>query len=225
MQWLSHVLTLLANDLRIEWRSKDVLTAMFMFALIVITVFAVLFEPGSRLLKEVIPGLLWAALLFAANLGMNRAFVREMENSGMTGLRMCPVPRSAIYTAKLVSQLIYMLLTAVMILPVLMVFFDMPMPRQPLLFAFILVCGSAGFAAVGTLLTAMTVRTRARDMMLPLLLFPLTVPVILSAVKGTTRAMLAESPQTILPWLRILIGYDIIMITVCVLLFDYVIDD
>ena len=225
MNWLRQTAVLLLKDLRIEWRGKEVLTAMIMFAFIVITVFAVVFDPVLTKFEKVIPGILWTALFFAGNLGMNRAFVREMENDALSGLLVCPVPRSAVYTAKLINQVILMLIAAVIVLPVLVVFFDMRMPLQPEIFISILFLGSAGFSAVGTLLATMALKTRARDMMLPVLLFPVTVPVILASVKGTSLAMYSASDNAALPWLRILVGFDVIMITACLMLYDHVIDD
>ncbi|MDZ7723840.1 MAG: heme exporter protein CcmB [candidate division KSB1 bacterium] len=223
MIWLRQMSTLLFKDLRIEWRSKDVMIAMLMFAFIVITVFAIVFD-GTE--KTLIPGILWAALLFAGNLGMNRSMEREIENSALTGLRVCPVSRSAIYVGKLLSQLIFMLLTAAIVLPLLIVFFNMQMPIQPLRFGLILLLGCIGYSAAGTFLAAMALQTRARDLMLPILLFPLTVPVILAAVRGTTLTLYSEASSGFLSaWLRLLLVFDIIMITACILLFEYVIDE
>lgn len=225
MRWLRQMSALLIKDLRIEWRSKDVLTAMLMFALIVITVMTVAFEPGCGELNTIIPGVIWITLLFAGNLGLNRSFAREMENGALDGLRVCAVARSAIYVAKFASQVILMMLTAAIVWPIMVLFFDLGSLAHPLLFILILLLGSTGFSAAGTLLATMAIKTRTRDMMLPILLFPITVPVILAAVKGTALTLYSESIDAVFSWLHILIAFDVIMITACVILYDYVIDD
>ena len=226
MIWLRQMTTLMGKDLRIEWRSKDVMIAMLMFAFIVITVFAIVFDPASGATHSLVPGILWAALLFAGNLGMNRGIEREIENNALNGLRVCPVSRSAVYVGKLLSQLIFMLVTAVIVLPFLIVFFDMNMPARPLCFVCILLLGCIGYSASGTFLAAMAVKTRARDLMLPVLLFPLAVPVILAAVRGTTLVWYSgTSSGYIAAWLRMLLAFDVIIITACILMFDYVMDE
>ena len=196
---------------------------MLVFALLVILIFnfAIALQPALR--ATITPGVLWVTFAFAGTLGLNRSMAIEKDRGCLDGLLLAPVDRSAIYFGKTLSNLAFMLIVAVIVLPVYSLLYNINI-FKPGLFLVVLL-GSIGYVAVGTLLASMAVQTRTRDVLLPVLLFPVIVPVLLAAVKATGGFLQALPMTEIWPWLNILIAYDVILTAVAFIVFDYVIEE
>jgi heme exporter protein B len=211
------------KDVLSEIRTKEIVTAVLVFALLVLVIFNFAFDPASGTTARIAPGILWVAFTFAGILGLNRIFATEKENSRLAGLRLCPVDRMVIFWGKLAGSFTFMLVIAAVITPIFLVLFNLPLflPRL----ALIIVLATLGFTSVGTLFSALAMNIRARDIMLPILFLPLVVPVIIGAVE-TTTSVLAGSPWSdMLTWLEIMIAFDIIYLVVATLMFEFVIEE
>jgi len=217
------VLAIAWKDLAAEMRSCELLSAMLVFALLVILIFNFAIELTPSLRATVTPGVLWVTFAFAGTLGLNRSMAIEKDRSCLDGLLLAPVDRSAIYFGKMISNLVFMLVVEAIVLPVYSVLYNTNLFVPGLLLVILL--GSLGYVAVGTLLASMAVQTRTRDVLLPILLFPVLVPVLLAAVKAS-GGFLQELPfEQILPWLNLLIGYDVIFLAVGYMVFDFVVEE
>ncbi len=221
MGFLAKVGTILWKDLRAELRTKDILTSMFVFAFLVIVIFNFAFELQRLEPEAIAPGVLWVAFTFAGVLGLNRSFVLEKDKGCLEGLMLCPVDRGAIYLAKMVGNIIFISLMETIALPLFLALSNLPLPWE-LLPIFLL--GTIGFAAVGTLFAAISVNTRTREVMLPVLLFPVTVPVIIAAVKATGVVFAGGSLGGAGGWLNLLISFDAIFLVVAFVTFEYVLE-
>jgi len=222
MQFLNKVLAIVWKDVVAELRTKELFSSMFVFALLMIVIFSFSFDLRVERVAEVAPGVLWVTFAFAGTLELNRSLATEVEGARLDGLLLAPMERSTIYFGKMLGNLVFILAIEALMLPIFSAVFDLNLLQPGLLFTVLL--GTIGFAAVGTLLSTMAVNTRAREVLLPVLLFPIILPVVLSAVK-ITAGMLDGQPWTdMAPWLRLLIGFDIIFATVCYMTFDYVVE-
>jgi heme exporter protein B len=194
---------------------------MFVFALLMIVIFSFSFDLRVDRVAEVAPGVLWVTFAFAGTLELNRSLATEVEGARLDGLLLAPMERSTIYFGKMLGNLVFILAIEALMLPIFSAVFDLNLLQPGLLLTVVL--GTIGFAAVGTLLSTMAVNTRAREVLLPVLLFPIILPVVLSAVKITAGMLDGQAWIDMAPWLRLLIGFDIIFATVCYMTFDYVV--
>jgi heme exporter protein B len=211
------------KDLAAELRSRELLSAMLVFALLVILIFNFTIELQPGLRSTITPGVLWVTFAFAGTLGLNRSMAVEKDRGCLDGLLLAPVDRSAIYFGKVLSNLAFMLIVEIIVLPIYSVLYNINLFNVGLLLVILL--GSTGFAAIGTLLSSMAVQTRTRDVLLPILLFPVIIPVLLAAVKAS-GGFLEQLPMSeIWPWFNILIAYDVIFIAVAFMVYDYVIEE
>jgi heme exporter protein B len=217
------VFAVVAKDLSAEMRSREVFSAMLVFALLVILIFNFALELDRQARENVTAGVLWATFAFAGTLGLNRSMAIEKDRGCLDGLLLAPVDRSAIYFGKVISNLAFMLLVELVVLPVYTILYDINLFNPGLLLVILL--GSIGYIVVGTLLSAMSVQTRTRDMLLPILLFPVILPVLISAVKASAGYLQHDAFDTILPWLNLLAVYDVIFIAVSFMVFDYVVEE
>jgi len=213
------------KDLSAELRSRELISAMLVFALLVILIFnfALDLDPASRRDPTITAGVLWVIFVFAGTLGLNRSMAIEKDRGCMDGLLLAPVDRSSIYFGKVLGNLIFMLLVEVIVLPIYSILYNVNLLNPGLLMVILL--GSVGYVAVGTLLAAMAVQARTRDILLPILLFPIVLPVILAAVKASTGFLDGSEMELIRPWLNLLIVYDIIFSAVAFMVFDYVVEE
>ncbi len=225
MKFVKQVAAIAWKDILSELRTKEMLSSMLIFCLLVIVIFNIAFDPGSSYLEELVPGILWVAFTFAGTLGLNRSMISEQENGCLQGLLLCPIDSSAIYVGKLVGNILFILLAEVIILPLVAVLYNVTL--LPVLVKLLVVIGlsTLGFSAVGTLLSAMAVNTRTREILLPILLFPVEVPVIIAAVKSTARILQGEPWSEFALWLKLLISFDVIFLVLCFLTFEYVIGE
>ncbi len=216
-------LTVAWKDLLTEWRSREAFSAMLVFALLVIFIFnfALELKPAAR--AEISAGILWVTLCFAGALGLNRAWVSEKDRGCLDGLLLAPVDRAALYFGKLFSGWLILMLIAAVLLPVYGLLYNQNLILPGLLLFIAL--GVEGYLAVGTLLAAMAVQARSRDLLLPVLLFPVTLPALIAAVKAS-RALLSGLPWVdVQPWLMLLLAFDLIFTVVAWLAFDIVMEE
>jgi len=213
------------KDLSAELRSRELLSAMLIFALLVILIFnfALDLDPATRRQSTITSGVLWVIFVFAGTLGLNRSMAIEKDRGCLDGLLLAPVDRSAIYFGKALGNLVFMLMVELIVLPIYSLLYNVNLFNPGLLLVILL--GSIGYVAVGTLLAAMAVQARTRDILLPILLFPVVLPVILAAVKASTGFLDGSEMELIRPWLNLLLVYDIIFSTVAFMVFDYVVEE
>jgi heme exporter protein B len=219
------MLALLRKDLQIEFRTKETLASLLLLGLLTLLVLSFAFDPTSELRGEAAPGALWVAVIFAGVLGLNRSFLAERENDCLQGLLLCPVDRGTIYLAKTAGNFVFMMAAQVVIVPVFIFFFNLPLSRSLGGVLLSLVLGVLGFAALGTLFAAISVRTRTREVMLPLLLLPLVVPVFIAGVKVTERALAGKGLGDAAQWLNLMAGVDVIFLVVGWLTFEYAVEE
>lgn len=220
MIFLEQTLAILWKDIRSELRSKQTWMGMGMFALLVLVIFNFAFDLRVDNKAAIAPGALWVAFVFASLLGLGRTITAEREKGLMDRLLLCPVDRKAIYLAKLLGNLLFIGVVEVVALPVFAALFNVPLFGALLP---IVLLGTLGVAAVGTLFSAMAAATQARELLLPILVFPLIVPVVIGAVRATGDLMVA-SPNSP-PWLGLMTAFDVIFLSLSMLTFEFVIKE
>jgi heme exporter protein B len=211
------------KDLAAELRSRELLSAMLVFALLVILIFNFALELDARERANVTSGVLWVTFTFAGTLGLNRSMAIEKDRGCLDGLLLAPVDRSAIYFGKAIGNLVFMLVVELIVLPVYSVLYNTNLFLPGLILVILL--GSIGYVAVGTLLASMAVQTRTRDVLLPILLFPVVIPVVIAAVKSSGGFLQGIPMDEITPWINLLIVYDVIFTAVAFMVFDYVVEE
>ncbi len=213
------------KDLLIERHTRQTVSIMVVFSLTAVIVFNFALELKLDAARNVATGLLWITLLLAGTLGLNRSQANERENRSMDAVLLAPVDRSAIYLGKVVSILLLMLLLEVVLIPLFSVFFNKPFWQPQVILIFVL--GTIGYVAAGVLISAMTIQTRSRDVLLPILLLPLTLPSVLAAANAVAQFMLPETPawSDIQGSLALIIAYDLIVLTVGLLTFHFVVEE
>ena len=222
MGFLRKVLAVLWKDVRAEIRTKDIFSAMFVFALLSVVIFQFAFDLRIDNVRQVVPGVLWVSITFAGVLGLNRSFVLEKDKGSLEGLLLTPVDRGAIYLGKMLANLVFILVVEVFISPLSSVFFNVPLWLPEILL--VVVLGTIGFAAVGTVFSAMSVNTRAREVLLPILLLPVIVPVLIAGVRVTGGILDGESLGDLSNWLQLLIAFDVLYLAASFLTFDVVVE-
>jgi heme exporter protein CcmB len=209
------------KDLTIEVRSREVLLTTLLFAISVVLVFSFALVREGRAPDDVAAGILWVAISFSGTLAMGRTFERERYNDTLRALILAPADRPAIYVGKLLGLLILMVLVQVVLVPLVGLLFNAPLLLYPGMLAALLVLGTLGFAAVGTLFAAMLVRVRSRDSLLPILLYPITVPVMIAGVRGTAALFQATPDEPMARfWIAGLLVWDAIFITLALWTFE-----
>lgn len=198
---------------------------MLIFCLLVVVIFSFTFDPGSEYAKEAAPGILWVAFTFSGMLGLNRTFSHEVDTGSIHGILLAPLDRGAIYLGKTIGSFIFMFIVELFTLPVFIVLFDLNLESHLLQLVTVIFLATIGFVAVGTLFSAMTVHTKTRELMLPILLFPVMIPVILAAVNATGNILNLEEWSKISGWLRILVAFDVAFIVLSYLTFDFVVEE
>jgi heme exporter protein B len=211
------------KDLTAESRSRELFTAMLVFSLLVILIFNFALQLDIRTRQSVTAGVLWATFAFAGTLGLNRSMAMEKDRGCLDALLLAPVDRAAIYFGKVISNLVFMLLVEVIVLPVYSFLYNVNLFIAGLLLVILL--GSIGYIVVGTLLAGMTVQTRTRDLLLPILMFPVVIPILIAAVEASSGFLAHDNFSNILPWINLLVAYDIIFTAIAFMIFDYVIEE
>jgi heme exporter protein B len=213
------------KDVTVELRARERVNAMLFFAALVLFIFNFALGPDREKLREVAPGLLWLAFLFTGILGLRRSFQAERENDCFEELLLTPGDRESIYFGKLAGNVLFMAMAEALILPLFGILYNLDIWAELPGLALVALLGTVGFSTIGTLLAAMTAHLRAREVMLPLLLFPLTVPVILGSVRATEAILSGSGLGEVGHWLKLLAGFDVIFLVVCPLAFQFVLEE
>ncbi|MBI4928709.1 MAG: heme exporter protein CcmB [Anaerolineae bacterium] len=212
------------KDLAAELRSRELLSAMLVFALLVILIFNFALELDASTRATVTSGVLWTTFVFAGTLGLNRSLAIEKDRGCLDGLLLAPVDRTAIYFGKAAANLVFMLVVAAIVLPVYSVLYNTNLLAQPGLLLVILL-GAEGYTAVGTLLATMAVQTRTRDMLLPILLFPVVIPILVAAVKASSGFLQALPAEEVVPWINLLLVYDVVFTAAAFMVFEFIVEE
>jgi heme exporter protein B len=212
--------THLVKDLRIEWRSKEAINSMLFFALLVVVLFSLAFDPRGSFAREIAGGVLSVATMFASVSALNQAWAREIRHQVLDAQRMTPAPGAELFLAKVLANFLFVTIVQVLLAPVFLVMYNLSVLGQGWLLAVVLPLGTWALVANGTFFAALSIRSRNRELLLPLILFPIFIPALLAMVQATTAILTGESDPTL--WIKLLIGYDIIFTTVSLLLFDVV---
>jgi heme exporter protein B len=221
--FLRTVIAIVRKDLRAELRSRELISSMALFALLSILVFSFSLELDREARESAISGVLWVTVIYASTIGLNRSMAMEREQANLDGMLIAPVDRTAIFFGKLLGNLIFTVVVGLILLPIMTILYNKSL-IMPLVLA-IMLLGIVGFSTVGTLLATMTVQTRARESLLPIVMLPITLPMMLAAVRATT-GLLSGSPQDDgITWPQILIVLDVVYLAASFLLFEFVIEE
>ena len=221
MSFLRAVWLVLQKDLVIEFRSREILYTTVFFAVSAVLVFSFGFVREGVPTEGAAAGILWVAIAFSGTLALGRTFERERQGDTLRALMIAPVDRPALYLAKLAGMLALLFAVEALLVPLIAVLFQAPLGGHPLLMAGLLAAGTIGFASVGTLFAAMLVRSRSRDVLLPVLLYPMTIPVIIAGVRGTAALLQPEAePAMARMWLSVLVSFDVVFITLALWTFE-----
>jgi heme exporter protein B len=221
--YLRSVWAIIWKDLVAELRSRELLSSMLVFAILVIMIFNFALELDAKTRSSVTAGVLWVTFAFAGTLGLNRSMAIEKDRGCIDGLLLAPVDRSAIYFGKMIGNLIFMLIVEIVVIPIYSILYNVNLFNPGLILVILL--GSIGYVSVGTLLASMAVQTRTRDILLPILLFPVEIPVFIAAVKASMGFLQGLELNEIMPWINLLIVFDLVFTAVAFMLFDYVVEE
>ncbi len=223
MRFWSKVIAITWKDALSEMRTREIVSSVLVFALLVIVIFNFAFGASQETMRLVAPGILWVTFTFAGVLSLNRSFIPEKEEGCLEGLMACPISREVIYVGKMLGSLLFMLIIEAIALPVFTFLFNLNVLSLQLVV--ITVLTTVGFVAVGTLFSALAVNTKAREMVLPILFLPIVVPLIISAVKASELALSGEPWSSLASWLQIIVAFDAIFLVVSFLIFTYVVEE
>jgi heme exporter protein B len=227
MRYARYVLDHLQKDLRLEWRSRDSINGMLFFVLLVVVVFSIAFDPAGypTVTRQISGGILWVGLLFASMTALNQSWTREQRNQVLEAQRMAPSPASALFIGKVLANMIFVLAVEAVLAPIFVVFFNLHVLGNAWLLALILPLGTWALVVNGTFFAAFGLRARNRELLLPLIFLPLSIPAILMMVQATTGVLTAElDPIQIRTWITQLAGFDIIYTTAGILLFETILN-
>ena len=218
----SITLATLAKDLRLEWRSKDATNAMLFFALLVVVIFSFAFDPNAEEARQIAGGLVWVAFLFASSMALNQSWARELRHHVLDGFRASPAPANALFLGKAIGNFIFVGILEVIIAPLFMIFFNLRIVGSPWQLILVMLLGTWALVGNGAFFSAMSLRTRNRELMLPLLLFPISIPALLAMVGATTAVLTGASEPDL--GIKFLAVYNIVFTTAALLLFETVLE-
>ena len=223
--YLAQVKAIVWKDFINEFKTRELFSSMFVFALLVMLIFVFSINLSIINASEIGPGVLWVAILFAGTLGLNRSFTLEKENGCLQGLMLTPVDRSAIYFGKMLSNMAFLLVMEVFLLPVFVIFFNVEIGPYlgPLLG--VILMGTLGFSALGTLLSSVSSNLKTREIMLPILLYPLMVPVAIGSVRLTGQILDGKSLADMMNWVGLILAFDIIFISASLMTIDHILEE
>ena len=219
---MSYLLIHLAKDLRLEWRSKDAINGMLFFALMVVVLFSLAFDPTAAISRQIAGGILCVATLFASVTALNQAWTRELRHQVLDAQRMAPAPAASLFLAKVIANFIFVTVVQIVLAPLFAIFYNLHPLGEKWLLLLVLPLGTWALVVNGTFFAALSVRTRNRELLLPLLLFPIFIPALLGMVEATTAILVGDSEPAL--WIKLLAGYDVIFTTVSLLLFSTVLN-
>lgn len=212
----------LLKDLRLEWRSKDAINSMLFFSFLVVVVFSFSFDPTAEVSRQIAGGLVWVAFLFAAVVALNQTWARELRNQVLDAYRVSPAPANSLFLAKAMGNFIFVSVLEALMTPLFIAFYKLRALGPAWQLLVVAVLGTWALVVNGTFFAAMSLRTRSREIMLPLLLFPISIPAILGMVQATTAILTGENGARF--WIVLLGTYDLVFTTSCLLLFATVLN-
>ena len=215
-------LATLAKDIRLEWRSKDAINSMLFFALLVVVVFAFSFDPTAEESRQIAGGLVWVAFLFAAVVALNQTWARELRNQVLDAYRVSPAPANSLFLAKAIGNFLFVAILECLMTPLFIVFYKLRALGPAWQLIPLAALGTWALVVNGTFFAAMSLRTRSREIMLPLLLFPISITALLAMVEATTTILTGEGRARF--WIMLLATYDVVFTTACLALFEKVLD-
>ena len=223
--YMSQISAIVWKDFVTELKTRELFSAMFVFALLVILIF--IFSVNLSIVKasEVGPGILWVAFLFSGTLGLNRSFVLEKENGCLMGLILAPADRTAIYFGKLISNLVFLSIMELFILPLFMIFFNIDLLEHLLPLLLVIFLGTLGFCSLGTLLSSLASNLKTREIMLPILLYPLLIPIVIGVVRMTGQVLAGAPLSEMMNWIGLTASFDIIYIGVSIMTIDHILEE
>ena len=212
----------LAKDFRLEWRSKDALNSMLFFALLVVVIFSFSFDPNAEESRRIAGGLIWVAFLFSSVVALNQTWAREVRNQVLDAYRISPAPSNALFLAKVIGNFLFVALIELLTTPLFIAFYKLRAVGPAWQLFPVAALGTWALVVNGTFFAAVSIRTRSREIMLPLLLFPISIPAIIAMVGATTAILTAEYSARF--WVVLLLTYDVIFTVACLLLFETVLN-
>ncbi len=212
----------LMKDLRMEWRSKDAINSMLFFALLVVVIFSFAFNPTAEESRQIAGGLIWVAFLFAAVVALNQTWARELRNQVLDAYRVSPAPPNALFLAKTVGNFLFVVVLECLMAPLFVVFYELRSVGPVWQLIVVALLGTWALVVNGTFFAALSIRTRSREIMLPLILFPISIPALLGMVDATTSILTGEASPDF--WIKMLTVYDLVFTLICLLLFETVLN-
>lgn len=222
MSALRVMVSTLAKDLRLEWRSKDAINSMLFFALLVVVIFSFSFDPNAEESRQIAGGLVWVAFLFSSIVALNQTWGREVRNQVLDAYRISPAPANAMFLAKAIGNFLFVTLIELLTTPLFIAFYKLRAIGPAWQLLPVAALGTWALVVNGTFFAAVSLRTRSREIMLPLLLFPISIPAILGMVSATTAILTADYSARF--WIVLLLTYDVIFTVACLLLFETVLN-
>jgi heme exporter protein B len=217
--------TLFQKDIRLEWRQRETLASVCVFGVLVVLLFHFGFTSSGEESLRLLPGLLWIAFAFAGILGFNRAFAAERENACLDSLRLAPIDPGLIYLAKMIASFVFLGIAETVIVFAVALWYDFSFLPSIKWFVSIVALGTFGYVAVGVTFGAVAANTRMREVMLPVLQFPVILPIFIAAIEATSGALRADSPSEFLSWVRLLVVFGVVFATLSFMLFEYVLEE
>jgi len=211
----------LRKDLQLEWRSKDAINSMLFFSLLVVVVFSFSFDPTAEESRQIAGGLIWVSFLFAAVVALNQTWAREIRNQVLDAYRVSPAPANSLFLAKAIGNFIFVIVLEIVMTPLFVMFYQLRSIGPAWQLVLVAIFGTWALVVNGTFFAAMSIRTRSREIMLPLLLFPASIPAIIGMVQATNSILTGEGARF---WIVLLVTYDLVFTTSCLLLFETVLN-
>jgi heme exporter protein B len=225
VQSLRIIWAIFAKDLRVEWRSRETLASMCVFGILVVFLFNFAFEPAHEESLRLLPGLLWISFAFAGVLCFNRSFAVERENACLEGMALAPGDPGLIYLGKMLANLLFLGIAESVIVFATSLWYNFSFVPSLRWFALITFLGTVGYVAVGTTFGAIAANTRMREVMLPVLQFPIALPIFIAGIEASTGALKGDPPSSYLGWIKLTAGFDVVFIVLSYLLFEYVLEE
>lgn len=224
-KYLRTVFTIFEKDLLLEVKSKEVINSMLIFSLLTVIVFSFIFEPGAEYKSDLVGGILWMAITFSGILGLNKSMMSEINGGNLVALLMAPVDRSAVFFGKVLSNFIFLLIMELITIPVFTVFYNVNIFKNGLWPAVIFIGGTYGFSVLGTLFSIISVKSKTREIMLPILLLPVMIPIILAAIQSVNIFISGEEIAESFKWIKLIFAFDLIFTFVVFGIFDYIVEE
>src|SRR5450432_4781556 len=218
MSFLAITWSTLVKDLRLEWRSKDAINSMLFFSLLVVVIFSFSFDPLAEESRHIAGGLIWVAFLFASVVALNQTWARELRNQVLDAYRVSPAPANALFLAKAFGNFLFVSVLETLMTPLFVIFYNLRVLGPAWQLIPVAILGTWALVVNGTFFAAISLRTRSREIMLPLLLFPISIPAVVSMVASTTAILTGEDSAHF--YIVLLLTYDVVFTTACLALFE-----